>query len=93
MPDSDRYANVTAFRDDASACDYCSGAFGVDEAVQDAGVVQIDDNDGHPSIRSLVDGDYEIITFCPCPSGNGSAERGRLFPAGVELADSAIFRP
>ncbi len=56
-------------------------------------MVQIDDNDGHPSIRSLVDGDYEIITFCPCPSGNGSAERGRLFPAGVELADSAIFRP
>ncbi|WP_075936197.1 DsrE family protein [Halosegnis longus] len=56
----DLYQSVKA---DASACDYCSGAFGVDEAVADAGVVQIDDNDGHPSIRSLVDDDYEIITF------------------------------
>ena len=56
----DLYAAVS---DEASACDYCSGAFGVDEAVQDAGVVQLDDNDGHPSVRSLVDDDYEIITF------------------------------
>ena len=56
----DLYQSV---KSDASACDYCSGAFGDDEAVDDAGVVQIDDNDGHPSIRSLVDDDYEIITF------------------------------
>ncbi|WP_435118503.1 DsrE family protein [Halolamina sp. C58] len=59
----DYHELYAAVRDDASACDYCSGAFGVDEAVQDAGVVQLDDHDGHPSIRSLVDDDYEIITF------------------------------
>lgn len=52
-----------AVRDDASACDYCSGAFGVEEAVADAGVVTLDDHEGHPSIQSLVDDDYEIITF------------------------------
>ncbi|AEN04918.1 DsrE family protein [Halolamina sp.] len=52
-----------AVRDDASACDYCSGAFGVADAVEDAGVVTLDDHDGHPSIRSLVSDEYEILTF------------------------------
>jgi hypothetical protein len=56
----DLYAAVS---DDAAACDYCAGAFGVDEAIDDAGVVTIDDNEGHPSIRSLVDEEYEIITY------------------------------
>ena len=48
---------------DTSVCDYCSGAFGVEEAVAESGLVTLDDHDGHPSIRSLVDDDYEIITF------------------------------
>jgi hypothetical protein len=61
--DSDYHGLYQAVKDDASACDFCSGAFGVEDAVQDAGVVQLDDHDGHPSIRSLVDDDYEIITF------------------------------
>ncbi|MXR51758.1 hypothetical protein GRX03_09095 [Halovenus sp. WSH3] len=56
----DLYATV---QDQAAACDYCAGAFGVEDAVADAGVVTLDDHDGHPSIRSLVDDDYEIITF------------------------------
>lgn len=62
-PDHDYHDLYAAVKDEASACDYCSGAFGVEDAVQDAGVVQIDDHDGHPSIRTLVDDDYEIITF------------------------------
>ncbi|QDX39381.1 DsrE family protein [Salarchaeum sp. JOR-1] len=61
--DSDYHELYQAVCDDASACDYCSGAFGVEEAVDDAGIVTLDDHDGHPSIRSLVDDDYEIITF------------------------------
>lgn len=52
-----------AVRDDASACDFCSGAFGVDEAVDESGVVRLDGHDGHPSVRSLVDDGYEVITF------------------------------
>ncbi|AGB31418.1 hypothetical protein C488_00362 [Natrinema pellirubrum DSM 15624] len=56
----DLYRSVS---DEAAACDYCAGAFGVEDAVNDAGVVTVDDNEGHPSIRSLVDDDYEIITF------------------------------
>jgi len=61
--DSDYHELYQAVRDDTSVCDYCSGAFGVEDAVADAGLVTLDDHDGHPSIRSLVDDDYEIITF------------------------------
>ena len=61
--DHDYHDLYQAVREDASACDFCAGAFGVDEAINDAGVVTLDDHDGHPSIRSLVDDDYEIITF------------------------------
>jgi hypothetical protein len=61
--DSDYHDLYASVRDSASACEYCSGAFGVEDAVADAGVVTLDDHDGHPSIRSLVDDDYEIITF------------------------------
>lgn len=50
-------------RDEVTVCDYCVSAYGVDEAVESAGVSRVDDYEGHPSIRSLVDDDYEIITF------------------------------
>ena len=61
--DSDYHELYRAVKADASACEFCSGAFGVADAVGDAGVVQLDDNDGHPSIRSLVEDGYEVITF------------------------------
>jgi hypothetical protein len=61
--DSDYHELYQAVKDDTSACDYCSGAFGVEDAVADSGVDILDDHDGHPSVRSLVDDDYEIITF------------------------------
>ena len=61
--DHDYHELYRAVRDDAAACDYCSGAFGVADAVADSGVVALDDYEGHPSIRSLVDDGYEIITF------------------------------
>jgi hypothetical protein len=32
-------------------------------AVDDAGVETLAEYEGHPSVRSLVDDDYEIITF------------------------------
>ncbi|MGM0446971.1 MAG: DsrE family protein [Methanobacteriota archaeon] len=61
--ESDYHELYQAVRDDAAVCDFCSGAFGVEDAVADAGLVTLDEYDGHPSIRSLVDNDYEIITF------------------------------
>ena len=61
--ESDYHELYAAVRDDAAVCDYCSGAFGVDDAVADAGLVTLDEYEGHTSIISLVDVDYEIITF------------------------------
>jgi len=61
--DHDYHELYQAVREDTSVCDYCSGAFGVNDAVQETGVTLVDDYDGHPSIRSLVADDYEIITF------------------------------
>lgn len=61
--ESDYHELYAAVREEASACGFCSGAFGVADAVSDAGIVTLDDHDGHPSIRSLVGDEYEIITF------------------------------
>lgn len=61
--DHDYHGLYQAVRDDAVACDYCAGAFGVGDDIEDAGIERIDEHDGHPSVRSLVDDDYEIITF------------------------------
>jgi hypothetical protein len=61
--ESDYHELYQTVRDDAAVCDYCSSAFDVDDAVDDAGLVSLAEHDGHPSIRSLVDDDYDIITF------------------------------
>jgi hypothetical protein len=61
--ESDYHELYQAVRNDTSVCDFCSGAFGVDDAVNEAGVVRLDDHDGHPSVRSLVEDGYEVITF------------------------------
>ena len=53
----------SSLREDTSVCDFCAGAFGVDGVVNDAGIERLDDHSGHPSIRSLVDDEYEIVTF------------------------------
>jgi len=52
--DSDYHELYQTVRDDAFICDFCAGAFGVEDAVADSGLVTLDDHDGHPSIRSLV---------------------------------------
>ena len=62
-PDNDRHEFYRAVRENASARDFCSGVFGVDDAVNDSGVVRLDDHDGHSSLRSLVADGYEVITL------------------------------
>jgi hypothetical protein len=61
--DSDYHELYQTVREDTAVCEFCSGAFGVEDEVADAGVTTLDEHDGHPSIRSLVDSDYEVITF------------------------------
>lgn len=56
----DLYATV---QEHTAVCDYCAGAFDVSAAIDDTNAVRLDSHDGHPSIRSLVADEYEIITF------------------------------
>jgi len=50
-------------RDVSGACLYCSRAYGVKDAVADAGVSFADDFKDHPSLRALVTDGYQVITF------------------------------
>ena len=61
--DSDHHELYLAVRGEAAACAFCSGAFGVEDAVADSGLETLDEHGGHPSIRSLVADGREIITF------------------------------
>lgn len=61
--DSDYHELYDAVRESASACNYCANAFGVADDVEESPVTTRDEFDGHPSMRSLVDDDYEIITY------------------------------
>ena len=61
--DSDYHELYQAVRDNVSVCDYCASAYDVSDAVDEAGLARLADYDGHPSIHSLVDDDYEIITY------------------------------
>jgi hypothetical protein len=47
----------------AGACPYCAGAYGVKEQVEQTGVPLLDEYEGHPSVRSLVNDGYEVVTF------------------------------
>lgn len=61
--DSNYHELYRDVKEDATACSYCAGAFDVEGDVTDAGVELVDEQDGHPSIQSLVDEGYEVITF------------------------------
>lgn len=61
--DSDYHELYRAVRDEAAACDFCANAFGVADDVSDTDVPTLDDHDGHPSVQSLVEAGYEVITF------------------------------
>ncbi|MFB6222155.1 MAG: hypothetical protein ABEH86_00580 [Haloarcula sp.] len=61
--DSDYHELYQEVRDESAVCEFCSGAFGVEDDVAEAGIEVLDDHDGHPSIRSHVDDGREIITF------------------------------
>jgi hypothetical protein len=47
----------------AGACDFCAGAFEVREALEKDGVPLLREHAGHPSVRTLVDDGFEVITF------------------------------
>lgn len=45
------------------ACSFCSSAYGVKNEVEKANVKLLSDYDGHPSIRTLVEEGYQVMTF------------------------------
>jgi len=61
--ESDYHELYQAIEDEAIVCDYCASAFGVQEAVDEAGLTLVNEYDGHPSVREFVADGYEVITF------------------------------
>ena len=61
--DHDYHQLYSAVSDEAGVCDFCANAFDVGDEVDDSGVARMDGYDGHPSVRSLVEEGYEVITF------------------------------
>lgn len=45
------------------ACAFCAGQFDAEKSAKEAEVALLDEFDGHPSLRGLVDDGYQIITF------------------------------
>lgn len=63
-PSHDYNELFEAVRDTVSgACDYCAGAFGVKQEVQDVGIDLLDEYKGHPSVRKLLEQGYQVVSF------------------------------
>lgn len=62
-PEGDYAELYETIEDDVVVCEYCAGAFEVEDEVEAAGVPTANEHNGHPSIRGLVDEGYEVITF------------------------------
>ena len=59
-PTGPLYRSLT---DHVQVCEYCSGAFDVEDAVAESDVDAVGEFEGHPSVRSLVADGYEVITY------------------------------
>ena len=63
-PGHKRHALFESLRDVIhGACAFCSAAFGVKDAVAAANVALLSEIEEHPSIRTLVNEGYQVITF------------------------------
>ena len=45
------------------ACVYCARAYGVKDAIEEAGIPLVDEYQGHPSVRDLMVKGYRVVTF------------------------------
>ncbi|MFB6351431.1 MAG: hypothetical protein ABEN55_17590 [Bradymonadaceae bacterium] len=45
------------------ACQFCARSFGVYEEIEATEVEFLDEFDGHPSIKRLIDEGYEVVTY------------------------------
>ncbi|WP_394739893.1 hypothetical protein [Natronococcus roseus] len=61
--DHDYHALYAQVAEHAQVCDYCAGAYDVEDEVEASEAEPAGEYEGHPSIRSLVSDGYEIITY------------------------------
>ncbi|WP_306059231.1 hypothetical protein [Natronococcus wangiae] len=61
--DHDYHSLYAGLTDLMTACHYCANAYDVAGEVEDSPAELLDEHEGHPSIRSLVEDGYEIITY------------------------------
>ena len=45
------------------ACEFCSNAFGVIDAVKESGVPLLNEFDNHPSLEKYIARGYQVVTF------------------------------
>ena len=45
------------------ACVYCARAYGVKDAIEEAGIPLLDEYKGHPSVRDLMTDGRQVVTF------------------------------
>lgn len=63
-PGHDLHGLYAAVRDRvAGVCEFCAGAFGVRDEIEEAGVPLLSEFECHPSLRSRVEEGYEVVTF------------------------------
>jgi hypothetical protein len=63
-PDHKMRGLFDAVRDKvAGVCEFCAGAYGVEEAVRAAGLPLIGEFDGHPSLAKRIAQGRQVVTF------------------------------
>jgi hypothetical protein len=61
--DHDYHALYDQVAEHAQVCEYCAGAYDVEDEVASSDADANGEYEGHPSVHSLVSDGYEIITY------------------------------
>ena len=63
-PEHDAHGPYASVKDVITgACQFCAKSFGVYDQIEETDVELLSEFEGHPSIKSLVDEGYQVITF------------------------------
>ncbi|WP_435157753.1 hypothetical protein [Haladaptatus sp. DFWS20] len=61
--DHPAHALFTSLEDYVTVCEYCAGAFEVEQAAEESDSDVDCEFETHPSMRQLIEDDYDIITY------------------------------
>ena len=63
-PEHDAHEPYLSIKDViGGACEFCANSFGVLDEIRETDIELLSEFEGHPSIKSLVDEGYQVITF------------------------------